>query len=77
MKRRAEIIFQRRPFCVCSEAPAEERRRIPESLHSAGEKRPMTSEEMERAIDFLLKSQATLEARIEQVNKNLQRANRE
>ncbi|HEU4594793.1 MAG TPA: hypothetical protein VFS10_06460 [Pyrinomonadaceae bacterium] len=31
----------------------------------------MTSEELERAIDFLLKSQATLEARIEQVNTNL------
>lgn len=31
----------------------------------------MTGEEMERAIDFLLKSQATLEARIEQVNQNL------
>ena len=31
----------------------------------------MTGEEMERAIDFLLKSQATLEARIEQVNANL------
>jgi DNA-binding transcriptional regulator GbsR (MarR family) len=31
----------------------------------------MTGEELERAIDFLLKSQATLEARIEQVNTNL------
>jgi hypothetical protein len=31
----------------------------------------MTGEEMERAIDFLLKSQANLEARIEQVNTNL------
>ncbi len=31
----------------------------------------MTSEELERAIDFLLKSQATLEARIERVNTNL------
>lgn len=31
----------------------------------------MTGEEMERAIDFLLKSQATLEGRIEQVNANL------
>ena len=31
----------------------------------------MTGEEMERAIDFLLKSQANLEARIEQVNDNL------
>ena len=31
----------------------------------------MTGEEMERAIDFLLKSQANLEARIEQVNENL------
>ena len=31
----------------------------------------MTGEEMERAIDFLLKSQANLEARIEQVNANL------
>jgi chromosome segregation ATPase len=31
----------------------------------------MTGEELERAIDFLLKSQATLEARIEQVNDNL------
>jgi len=31
----------------------------------------MTNEELERAIDFLLKSQATLEARIEQVNTNL------
>lgn len=31
----------------------------------------MTGEEMERAIDFLLKSQASLEARIEQVNTNL------
>jgi hypothetical protein len=31
----------------------------------------MTGEEMERAIDFLLKSQANLEARIEQVNSNL------
>ncbi len=31
----------------------------------------MTSEELERAIDFLLKSQANLEARIEQVNENL------
>ena len=34
----------------------------------------MTSEELERAIDFLLKSQANLEARIEQGNTNL-RAN--
>lgn len=34
----------------------------------------MTNEEMERAIDFLLKSQANLEARIEQGNTNL-RAN--
>jgi DNA anti-recombination protein RmuC len=31
----------------------------------------MTGEEMERAIDFLLKSQANLEARIEQVNTSL------
>ena len=31
----------------------------------------MTGEEMERAIDFLLRSQANLEARIEQVNTNL------
>lgn len=31
----------------------------------------MTGEEMERAIDFLLKSQANLEQRIEQVNNNL------
>ena len=31
----------------------------------------MTGEEMERAIDFLVKSQANLEARIEQVNANL------
>ncbi|MFL6257929.1 MAG: hypothetical protein ACJ74T_23210 [Pyrinomonadaceae bacterium] len=31
----------------------------------------MTGEEMERAIDYLLKSQANLEARIEQVNENL------
>ncbi len=31
----------------------------------------MTGEEMERAIDFLLKSQANLEARVEQVNANL------
>lgn len=31
----------------------------------------MTGEEMKRAIDFLLKSQANLEARIEQVNANL------
>ena len=31
----------------------------------------MTGEEMERAIDFLLKSQANLEQRIEQVNVNL------
>jgi BMFP domain-containing protein YqiC len=31
----------------------------------------MTSDEMERAIDFLLKSQANLEQRIEQVNENL------
>ena len=31
----------------------------------------MTGEEMERAIDFLLKSQAILETRIEQVNANL------
>lgn len=31
----------------------------------------MTGEELERAIDFLLKSQANLEARIEQVNTNL------
>jgi septal ring factor EnvC (AmiA/AmiB activator) len=31
----------------------------------------MTGEEMERAIDFLLKSLANLEARIEQVNSNL------
>lgn len=31
----------------------------------------MTGEELERAIDFLLKSQANLEARIEQVNENL------
>lgn len=31
----------------------------------------MTNEEMERAIDFLLKSQAHLEARIEEVNRNL------
>jgi hypothetical protein len=31
----------------------------------------VTGEEMERAIDFLLKSQANLEARIEQVNTNL------
>jgi len=31
----------------------------------------MTGEEMERAIDFLLKSQANLDARIEQVNANL------
>ena len=31
----------------------------------------MTGEEMERAIDFLLKSQANLEQRIEQVNSNL------
>jgi len=31
----------------------------------------MTGEELERAIEFLLKSQANLEARIEQVNQNL------
>jgi hypothetical protein len=31
----------------------------------------MTGEEMERAIDFLLKNQANLEAHIEQVNENL------
>lgn len=31
----------------------------------------MTGEEMERAIDFLLRSQANLGARIEQVNANL------
>jgi chromosome segregation ATPase len=31
----------------------------------------MTGEELERAIDFLLKSQANLEARIEQVNAKL------
>ena len=31
----------------------------------------MTNEEMERAIDFLLKSQANLEQRIKQVNENL------
>jgi ABC-type transporter Mla subunit MlaD len=31
----------------------------------------MTGEEMERAIDFLLRSQANLEAGIEQVNANL------
>ena len=31
----------------------------------------MTGEELGRAIEFLLKSQATLEARIEQVNANL------
>jgi DNA anti-recombination protein RmuC len=31
----------------------------------------VTGEEMERAIDFLLRSQANLEARIEQVNANL------
>jgi prefoldin subunit 5 len=31
----------------------------------------MTSEEVERAIDFLLKSQATCEARIEQTNEQL------
>lgn len=31
----------------------------------------MTGEELERAIDFLLKSQANVEARIEQVNINL------
>jgi hypothetical protein len=31
----------------------------------------VTGEEMERAIDFLLKSQANLEQRIEQVNANL------
>ena len=31
----------------------------------------MTGEELERAIDFLLKSQANLETRIEQVNANL------
>jgi chromosome segregation ATPase len=31
----------------------------------------MTGEELERTIDFLLKSLATLEARIEQVNTNL------
>ncbi|MDQ3743324.1 MAG: hypothetical protein M3444_02965 [Acidobacteriota bacterium] len=31
----------------------------------------MTNDEMERAIDFLLKSQANLEQRIEQVNENL------
>jgi deoxyribodipyrimidine photolyase len=31
----------------------------------------MSGEEMERAIDFLLKSQANLEQRIEQVNSNL------
>jgi len=31
----------------------------------------MTGEEMERAIEFLLQSQATLEQRIEQVNTNL------
>ncbi|MDQ3919199.1 MAG: hypothetical protein M3348_12055 [Acidobacteriota bacterium] len=31
----------------------------------------MTNDEMERAIDFLLKSQANLEQRIEQVNANL------
>jgi hypothetical protein len=31
----------------------------------------MTGEELERAIDFLLKSQATLEARIEEVDRRL------
>lgn len=31
----------------------------------------MTGDELDRAIDFLLKSQATLEARIEQVNQHL------
>jgi prefoldin subunit 5 len=31
----------------------------------------MTGEEMERAIEFLLQRQATLEERIEQVNRNL------
>src|SRR5919112_1986755 len=31
----------------------------------------MTGEEMERAIDFLLKSQANLEARIEEVDQRL------
>ena len=33
----------------------------------------MTNEEMERAIDFLLKSQANLEVRIEQTNEQLAR----
>ena len=31
----------------------------------------MTGEEMERAIEFLLQNQATLEGRIEQVNRDL------
>lgn len=31
----------------------------------------MTGEEMERAIEFLLQNQATLEERIEQVNRDL------
>ena len=33
----------------------------------------MTNEEMERAIEFLLRSQATLESRIEQTNEQLAR----
>jgi prefoldin subunit 5 len=35
----------------------------------------MTNEELERAIDFMLKSQANLEQRIEQVNANLEQVN--
>src|ERR1044072_6634994 len=45
-----------------------------DSLMSGAKRRKlkgMTGEEMERAIDFLLKSQANLEQRIEQVNTNL------
>ncbi len=35
----------------------------------------MTSEEMERAIEFLLKSQATFEARLEETNKQIAQTN--
>lgn len=37
----------------------------------------MTSEEMGRAIEFLLKSQAALEARVEQTNEQLAETNRQ
>lgn len=37
----------------------------------------MTAEEMERAIDFLLKSQASFEARLEQTNQQLAETNRQ